>query len=113
MKIAIVGSRDYAHLDRVRDFVKALPAGTTVISGGARGVDEAAEAMAYAIGLPVQSFPADWATHGKKAGILRNAEIVAAADEVVAFWDGISAGTRSSIELAQKAGKPIRIIGQD
>ena len=38
MKLAIVGSRDYEHLNLVRYYVESLPPGTTIVSGGARGV---------------------------------------------------------------------------
>ena len=36
--------------------------------------------------------------YGKRAGILRNRDIVDAADIVVAFWDGKSPGTKNSRE---------------
>lgn len=105
-RYAIVGSRDYANLDRVRRFVAKLPEGSTVVSGAARGVDETAEGSARARGLEVLSFPADWA-QGRGAGHARNADIVAAADIVVAFWDGTSRGTKNSIDRAMAARKPV------
>jgi hypothetical protein len=108
--VAIVGSRDYVRLDDVRRFVEALPPGTIVVSGGARGVDTAAIEAAAARGLATKVYPADWMREGKRAGYLRNYAIVDAADEVVAFWDGASRGTAHTITLAQVAGKPVRII---
>jgi hypothetical protein len=51
-------------------------------------------------------FQPDWEKLGKSAGFARNADIVKNSDYVVAFWDGQSKGTRHSLELAQKAGKP-------
>ena len=48
--------------------------------------------------------------YGRSAGFKRNALIVAESDEVVAFWDMKSKGTKSTIDLATKAGKPVRII---
>ena len=41
---------------------------------------------------------------------MRNKEIVDAADEVIAFWDGSSRGTRSVIEYCKKQGVPCKII---
>ena len=32
------------------------------------------------------------------------------ADYVVAFWDGKSPGTKNSINLAERLGKPIQIV---
>lgn len=110
MKVAIVGSRDYADLERVRAYVKALPADTVVISGGARGVDRVAAETARLRGLQVVEYLADWNKYGKSAGYIRNADIINAADIVFAFWDGVSKGTKHSIDLAQKAGKLAEIV---
>lgn len=97
---------------RVRRFVAKLPDGSTVVSGAARGVDETAEGSARARGLEVLSFPADW-SQGRGAGHARNAEIVAAADIVVAFWDGQSRGTRNSMDRAMAARKPLWICSPE
>lgn len=105
MKVAIVGSRDYDDLAEVEDFVKSLPKDTVVISGGARGVDSAAEGHARDCGYTVEVFPADWSKHGNSAGAIRNQEIVNACDLLVAFWDGDSAGTRISMDMARRVGK--------
>ena len=40
----------------------------------------------------------------------RNAQIIAEADQVVAFWDGKSPGTRNTIDRAKRANKPLEII---
>ena len=110
MKIAIVGSRDFPDLEVVKEYVRGLPEGTVVISGGARGVDSTAEAEARLCGLEVISFVPDWNKHGKKAGFLRNVDIVEACDKLVAFWDGKSKGTQHSLTLAKTMGKEWRII---
>lgn len=115
MKVAIVGSRDYPDLQAVIDYVMALPEHDKVISGGARGVDTVAveTALKYRYDLDVEVFPALWEFHGKKAGMMRNIDIVNAADRVVAFWDGKSSGTGHTIRLARKAGKPVEVIRPD
>jgi len=110
MKIAVIGSRDYEHLDRVRYYVESLSPDTTIVSGGARGVDKTAEETAKQCGLTVIIFHANWDKYGKQAGMIRNADIIKHADKVVAFWDGSSSGTRNSINRAKKANKPIKII---
>lgn len=110
MKIAIVGSREFRKLHLVAEYVDTLPLDTVVVSGGAVGVDKEAERAARARGLAVQIFPADWPRFGKRAGMLRNAEIVAACDSMVAFWDGKSSGTKDSIARARKIGKPCTVI---
>jgi hypothetical protein len=112
VRVAIVGSRGYQNRIAVVNYVCDLPKGTVVVSGGARGVDSLAVKMAEECGLSFVVFYADWSL-GKKAGPLRNQRIVDKSDRVVAFWDGISRGARSTIELARKAGKPVTVIGPD
>jgi hypothetical protein len=109
MKVAIIGSRDFASLTKVRDYVNQLPNDTIVISGGARGVDTVAETTAKARGLQTIVIRPDW-TKGKGAGMERNTQIVATADKVVAFWNGSSRGTADSISKAKKLNKELVII---
>lgn len=109
MNIAIVGSRGYVHLNKVATYVAALPPETCIVSGGAAGVDLAAEQAARSRGLSVQLFLPDWKQYGKKAGPIRNQQIVDQAEKLVAFWDGTSKGTQHSINLARKKGIPVEI----
>jgi hypothetical protein len=110
MKIAIVGSRDYHDPSAVQACVSSLPPDTIVVSGGARGVDSWAERAARARGLAVEIHPANWDAYGKRAGFVRNYEIIKSADRVVAFWDGRSKGTAHSIRVARELGKELEII---
>lgn len=110
MKIAIVGSRGFTDLNQVSAYVRALPPGTIIVSGGAMGVDRAAENAAKRAGMETKIFPANWPLYGKRAGYLRNVDIVTTSDRVVAFWDGQSKGTLHSIELARKQRKPLEIF---
>lgn len=54
--VAIVGSRGYPDLEKVRSYVHTLDVGSVVISGGALGVDMTAEGSARASGLVVVSY---------------------------------------------------------
>ncbi len=111
IKVAIVGSRDYPHLDFVRAIVQQIHRkypNAIIVSGGARGVDRAAEEEARRLGMrPPKVFLADWNAHGRAAGMLRNSEIVAESEIVLAFWDGRSRGTLDTITKAQAAGKRV------
>lgn len=109
-KIAVVGSRTFKELAFVRQFIRQLSPNTLVISGGARGVDQCAVAEARKRGMRVREFLPDWRKHGRSAGFIRNADIVSEASVIVAFWDGESRGTKSTIELAQEAHKTHLII---
>jgi hypothetical protein len=108
-RVAVVGSREGVNPQEVVEYINSLPEGTIVVSGGARGVDSWAAEAARARGLEVVEIPADWATYGKSAGFRRNADIVNSADEVTAFWNGISRGTQDTISKAQRAGKKVDV----
>lgn len=48
--------------------------------------------------------------YGRGGAIIRNKEIVEIADEVLAFWDGKSKGTKSTIDFALKSKKPVTVV---
>lgn len=81
-----------------------------IVSGGARGADILAERYAKECGFYFTAIPANWDLYGKRAGMMRNAELVASADLVVAFWDGRSKGTADTIERTQLMDKELRVI---
>jgi len=143
MRLAVVGSRDFARLDRVDEYLRGLDI-ECVISGGARGVDRESEQWARDHHLPVVSFRvfdrhdgwfnierweygADGAvTSGSPhrlvpprgqayrsfgaAAYVRNRYIVEFADQVVAFWNGHSPGTKHSISLAREMGNLREVV---
>jgi len=81
-----------------------------IISGMARGADTLAVRYAKEHNYALVKCPADWDTHGRSAGFIRNKQMVTLADAVVCFWDKRSKGTASTIQLTQNVGKPLRII---
>lgn len=108
MNVAIIGSRTFTDYERAEQFLSALELDITrVISGGAKGADAIAERYAAEHGIPITVYPADWKRYGRGAGMIRNKQIIDDADVVVAFWDGVSKGTKHSIELARKAKKKL------
>jgi len=117
MWLAVVGSRDFpdpnppvlAYISALRE--KWSPfTGLAVVSGGARGVDHAAKLAADKLGLDIIELKPDWEMYGKSAGFVRNESIIKAADQVVAFWDGESRGTKNSIDWAFKLRKRTEVI---
>lgn len=110
MKIAIVGSRsfnDYALMKEVIDNYKEKSAVvfSAVVSGGARGADSLGERYAEENGLEKIIFKADWNKYGKRAGFIRNVDIIKNCDICFAFWDGESHGTKHDIDLCKEYGK--------
>lgn len=105
MKTIIAGSRDLASVDLVEEaFCLSDIYVSEVVSGGCRGVDMAGEQWATLQGIPIKRFPADWKTHGRAAGPMRNRQMAKYADALIAIWDGKSKGTKNMIEEAHKAG---------
>lgn len=114
MKLAIIGSRDFTDYEKARSSFRSffccnLP--EDIISGGARGADALAEKLSLEfLHKPAIVFEADWTKFGKSAGFKRNVQIIESSDIVLAFWDGISKGTRHSINLAKQMKKETIII---
>lgn len=110
--VAIVGSRDWPEDQKfvIENFVNSLPMDAVVVSGQAAGVDTWAEDAAKALGLKFLPFPADWKQFGRRAGYLRNVQIVEACTEVTAFWAGESPGTQHTINIARQKKKPCEVI---
>lgn len=109
MRVAIIGSREYPDLPRVRRFVGNLPRDWIVLSGGARGVDREAESAAKGRGMAFEPFLAEWDRVGKGAGFERNERLVRSADLVIAFWDRQSRGTLHAIGCAHRMNKRLRV----
>jgi len=112
MKVIIAGSRTFNDYDFLVSFCdKALyrQDEIEIVSGCAKGADILGEQYAKEKGYAVSKFPADWETHGKKAGYVRNEEMAKYADALIAFWDRQSKGTKHMINLAKKHGLKIKV----
>jgi hypothetical protein len=77
---------------------------TVLLCGMARGADSLAYHYAGSHGVPVEKFPADWKRYGKRAGMLRNMQMLTEGkpDLVIAFPGGT--GTAMMCTIAVKAG---------
>lgn len=81
-----------------------------IVSGGARGADLVGERIASMCHIPVDRFIPNWDTLGKRAGFVRNAEMADHADALLAFWDGVSRGTKHMIDTATKKGLIVKVV---
>ncbi len=114
MRVLVCGSRgwtDYdAILHRLAQIKASLP---TIVHGAASGADTMADRAAKTLNLTVECYPADWATYGKRAGFIRNEQMLdTGVGLVIAFWDGRSRGTQHTIESAKRRGIPVEVIGK-
>ena len=82
-----------------------------LITGYASGVDqESAGWFDDRFVGTIRHFPADWDTHGKGAGYKRNVTMVNECDRAIIIWDGESKGTKHTIDLLRKSGKPFVLV---
>ena len=113
MKLAVVGSRSFNDYDLLKDKLDKLNSRKKIrmiVSGGAAGADRLAERWANENDIEAEVFFPDWEKYGKRAGFLRNEQIIDSADAVIAFWDGQSRGTQHSINLAKTKGISVHVI---
>lgn len=73
---------------------------TVVICGMASGADKLGLEWAAINGVPVERYPADWGSHGKSAGYIRNKRMALDSEACIVLWDGVSRGTAHMISLA-------------
>lgn len=107
MRVAVVGSRGLT----VNDLGKYLPEDTTeIISGGARGVDSSAREYALAHNIKLTEFLPEYGKYGRSAPLKRNITIIENADIVLAFWDGVSHGTKFVIDNCGRMNVPCQIF---
>ena len=115
-RVIIAGGRDFNNYPLLKakcDNILAEKATThhiIIVSGTARGADSLGEKYAQEHSYTIERYPADWNTHGKAAGPIRNAQMANSADALIAFWDGKSHGTQSMINIAKAKGLLVRVI---
>jgi hypothetical protein len=114
--VVVTGGRDYAS----RTFVFAALCElhekrpiTLLVHGGAPGADMFAKEWAERMDVALMEFPADWQKHGRRAGPIRNREMLKKSypDLVVAFLGG--RGTASTVGYAEEMGYPVWRPGQE
>jgi predicted Rossmann fold nucleotide-binding protein DprA/Smf involved in DNA uptake len=106
-KIGVVGSRSFNDYHFMKKMLDNFIVKESIISGGAIGADKLAKRYAIDHSIPIKEFLPDWTRHGKAAGPIRNKIIVDNSDAIIAFWDGKSKGTKSTISIAKEQGKKV------
>ena len=119
VRILVCGSRTFDdativayYLGRVSAFYES---NIMIIEGEAKGADLLAREWAVATGKVFEPYPADWERYGKRAGFLRNTQMLEEGrpDRLVAFVDkplAESKGTKMMVDIARTAGVPCRVV---
>ena len=119
MRVIVTGSRAWPDPVRVAHELTQLylQHGPFVLVHGAcaTGADAAAahwmNCAGHDLGCYEIPYPADWEKFGKGAGPIRNAQMVkAGADLVLAFPLPGGKGTQGTIDLAEAAGIPLKVV---
>lgn len=110
LRVLVCGGRDFTdracielHLNAV-DRTRGV---AEVITGGARGADLLAHEWANRMGVKATMMVADWETHGRSAGAIRNVRMLKETkpDMVLAFPGG--KGTAHMVKIAHAANVPV------
>ncbi len=117
MRVIVCGSRRWHDRHTIEYRLADVPGDTTIVVGynpakdTPKGADRIAYQEAQKLGLGIECHPAEWEALGKRAGYVRNAEMAdSGADLCLAFWDGLSDGTRHMMTLAEMRGIPVEVI---
>lgn len=113
MKILVCGGRDFLDEELFNRTMKEFEnKNVTIIQGNSKGADALAYYWALKYALKEESYQADWNTHGKKAGPIRNKRMLEEGkpDLVIAFPGG--KGTAHMVKIAKEANVEVREIVQ-
>ena len=112
MRVLIYGGRDFVpdndsltFMEHVIDYELAdweLDE-IVIISGTAKGADTFGEEFAASWSIRLERFPADWDTHGKAAGHIRNQQMLDSGVDVAVQFPG-GRGTADMRRRLDKAG---------
>lgn len=120
MLTIIAGSRGFSVKQALAEIDKAMSRlrwgkdTSMVVSGGARGVDQAGELWAERRGMEPWVVRAEWGKYGKRAGMLRNGVMAEIGEmtggRLLAIWDGRSDGTRDMVKRARAKGLKTEVV---
>lgn len=107
MRVLVCGGRDFDNEALMKfGFLLLTSDGETITEmchGGAKGADTLAGKYAEEHNIPCKVYPADWEKHGKKAGFIRNHEMLISFDPDVVFAFPGGKGTAHMIRIAEAA----------
>ncbi len=94
-------------IENLDDYHRQWPI-SEVICGCALGADYLGGMWANFRKIPLKLFPYKKEL-GKRGGFARNVEMGNYADRGIAFWDGMSRGTKHMIDILENLGKPCTV----
>jgi len=113
MRVLVCGSRSWTSVEQTKTLYKVLDrlSPTHIMSGGAKGADYLAEVYAKSNAIPITILTPNYKRDGKSAPLKRNDWLLDRnPDLVVAFWDGVSTGTKYTIDGAHKRFLNVKVV---
>lgn len=124
MKLIIAGGRDFNDYELLEEKVdlflyKVLDGYTlsninthniSIICGMQKGADTLGKQFGEKYNLEVIEKPADWNTHNKSAGPIRNNQMADICTHAIIFWDGSSRGSKNMIDICIQRNIPHKVI---
>lgn len=107
MKLLIAGSRSITDF-KIDEYVDKDV--ELIICGGANGIDTIAEKYADRKRISKLVLRTEYNRYKRGAPLKRNKTMVELADKVLVIWDGVSRGTKSTIDYAKNLGKEVNIV---
>lgn len=113
MRVIVCGGRDFTDHALIRRTLRNIHAETPIkhiFHGNARGADTIAGNWGYEKNIPTHSVPAQWKKYGRRAGPIRNQNMLGQGiDLVIAFPGG--KGTADMVKRAKRDGVRVLEIG--
>lgn len=110
LKVIVSGGRDFSDVDFVFEyldkFYEEKNGNIELILGGASGVDSFAEQWAKERGVLYDVFHANWRVYGKKAGPIRNEQMLNENPDLVIIFPG-GKGTKNMKDIATRKNVPV------
>lgn len=117
LRVLVCGSRNWESPEVVNeclDRLNQLFDVSAVIHGACRGADTTGMLWARSAGKTECAYPADWKTHGRAAGPIRNQKMLAEGrpEVVLAFHDDLegSKGTKDMVRRALSVGLAVWLM---
>lgn len=112
MRALICGGRDFTDwktfmrcMDQMNEQYGPFDA---IVQGGAPGADAMAADLAYHWKIPTDEYLADWRTHGRAAGPIRNQQMLVEGKPEIVFAFPGGRGTANMVALAKASG--VRVV---
>ena len=112
LRVFAGGSRTIGDRELIESKLKALPRCAVILTSRTNGASAAVRDATMRLGLRLEVWTAktDRYPTAEEAYFARDEEMIRSADQVLAFWDGESAGTAHELTYARRLSKPIDLV---